>query len=136
MTTTYYNPDQAQDREAWMALSPADKLRVAKNYHDSIKAKASRQHACRHVFVEDQIAHGVRPVIRAMERLQSGGVQRHDAIHAVAAVCVAHWQRVVITSTETDQSAAQLRLNAELDALNVDECINRARDKNDCKTKI
>ncbi|MFZ6712324.1 hypothetical protein [Undibacterium sp. TC9W] len=117
MTTTYYNPDQAQEREAWMVLSPTDKLRVAKNYHDSIRVKASKQHAYLHVFVEDQIAHGVRPVIRAMERLQSKRMQRHEAIHAVAAVCAAHWQRVALTSTETDQSAAQLRLNAELDAL-------------------
>lgn len=117
MTITYYNPDQLQDRETWMMLSPADKLRVAKNYHDSIRMKVSKQHAYLHVFVEDQIAHGVRPVIRAMERLQSGGLERHEAIHAVAAVCAAHWQRVSLSSTETDQSAAQLRLNSELDSL-------------------
>ncbi|MFZ6679635.1 hypothetical protein [Undibacterium sp. Tian12W] len=121
MTNTYYNPDQAQDRETWMALSPADKVRVAKNYHDSIRVKASKQHAYLHVFVEDQIAHGVRPVVWAMERLQRKGMQRHEAIHAVAAVCAAHWQRMSLSSIENDQSAIQLRLNAELDALPADD---------------
>lgn len=115
--TTYYDPNVPQSRDDWLKLSPSDRMRVAKNYHDSARIKASKGHAYLHVLVENQIACGSRPVVQALDRLQKGGMGRHDAIHAVAAVFTAYYRGLPLTPSSEEQSSAQLRLNAELEAL-------------------
>jgi hypothetical protein len=47
-------------------------------------------HATIHAVVENQIAEGHEPVIRAMSRLTSAGLSRHDALHAVGSVLAEH----------------------------------------------
>ena len=115
--TTYYDPNVPQNHDDWLKISPSDRLRVAKNYHDSARIKASKGHAYLHVLVENQIACGSRSVIRALDSLQKDGMGRHDAIHAVAAVFAAYYRALPLTPTRDEQSNAQLRLNAELDVL-------------------
>lgn len=119
--STFYDPDRPPDRDEWTKLSAVDRTRVVQNYHDAARIKISKQHAYSHVFIEDQIAAGVRPIIRALERLQGQGLGRHDAIHAIIAVVNDYYRRLPITqTTREEQSASQLRFNEALDALSAD----------------
>ena len=115
--TTYYDPSVPQSHDDWLKLSPSDRMRVAKNFHESASIKVSKDHAYLHVLVENQIACGSRSVVRALDRLQQDGMGRHDAIHAIAAVFTAYYRGLPLTPSREEQSNAQLRLNAELDAL-------------------
>jgi hypothetical protein len=51
-------------------------------------------HATFHVVVESQIAEGELRVSRAMERLTAEGLDRHEALHAVASVLAQHLHRI------------------------------------------
>ncbi|WP_018605351.1 hypothetical protein [Uliginosibacterium gangwonense] len=120
--TTYYNPNIPPDLNTWVKLSLDEQTRLAKNFHDSARIKASKQHAYLHVYVENQIASGFRPAIRALDRLQGEGLGRHDAIHMIATVFAAYYQQRPATPSRKEQSDAQIALNAELDALTVSDC--------------
>ena len=47
-------------------------------------------HAVFHALVENQLAEDYAPVVRAMTRLTSEGLSRHDAVHAIAFVLAGH----------------------------------------------
>ncbi|MEO6798989.1 MAG: hypothetical protein ABI178_03530 [Rhodanobacter sp.] len=47
-------------------------------------------HAVIHALVEDQIDEAHGPVVRAMTRLTSAALSRHDAIHAVGSISAEH----------------------------------------------
>lgn len=47
-------------------------------------------HALMHVNVENMLTQGRGPMTRALARLQTDGLSRHEAIHALAAVWLAH----------------------------------------------
>jgi len=49
-----------------------------------------RAHATLQAVVEAQIAMQVDSVVRAMDRLKKQGLDRHDALHAIAAVLAAY----------------------------------------------
>ncbi|CAN7300057.1 hypothetical protein LJR038_003449 [Acidovorax sp. LjRoot38] len=42
------------------------------------------------MVVENQLAEGFDPTVRALQRLRGEGLSRHEAIHAVAAVLAEH----------------------------------------------
>jgi len=91
MTTTYYDPDHAPDPREWLALDEQERIRLAQNYHVSVRARLPnlKAHAVFHAVVENQIALGYGPSCRAVERLQREGLSRHEAIHAIASVVAA-----------------------------------------------
>jgi hypothetical protein len=43
-------------------------------------------HAVMHAVVENQLAEGLKPVTRALARLMSEGLDRHEAVHAIGSV--------------------------------------------------
>ncbi|HLI10827.1 MAG TPA: DUF1841 family protein [Alphaproteobacteria bacterium] len=84
-----YNPDTAPDPEEWLARDEDERLIAVRAYHRraGIEVPNEVAHAGLHVIVENQIAAGdPPPVQQAMERLMAGGLDRHEAVHAVAAV--------------------------------------------------
>ncbi len=115
--STFYNPNTPQDRDSWLSLSSSDRMRVVKNYYNSVRIKTTSTFIYLHVFVEDQIAFGTGPVIRALDRLQHSGLVRHEAIKAIAAVFKEHYRHLPHQPTQEEQSQSQLRLNSELDDL-------------------
>src|SRR5688500_16405930 len=88
MSTTYYDPDKPPNPSEWLAIGEHERIRLAQNFHMAARIKVTdpKAHALYHAIVENQIAQGYGPSCRAVKRLQSEGLSRHDAIHAIASV--------------------------------------------------
>ncbi|MBI2737652.1 MAG: hypothetical protein HYX38_14050 [Rhodospirillales bacterium] len=88
-----YDPDLAPDTAAWLELDEDDRIMLAEAYHRraGIDLPNLKAHAMIHVIIENQVALGDElPVRRAIERLMSQGLDRHDAVHAVGSVLTAY----------------------------------------------
>jgi hypothetical protein len=93
MTIGRYNPLKAPDPEQWLALDEDERIRLALEYHARarIEAPNANAHATLHVIVENQIALGDEtPVRLKASQLMAQGLDRHDAIHAIASVLMKH----------------------------------------------
>ncbi|MBY4678850.1 hypothetical protein [Marinobacterium arenosum] len=90
MTTDAYNPMKAPNPEAWLALDEQERIQRVKQFHmahlEDVPAGSEDMHAMMHVVVENQLAMGEEPVPVTLARLTRQGLDRHDAVHAVAAV--------------------------------------------------
>ena len=78
-------------------------------------------HALFHAIVENQVAEGVEPTCRTMERLRREGLTRHDAVHAVGSVIA----QFVYDSMRGDGGGstgdALRELNAKIESLSARE---------------
>lgn len=83
-----YDPFQDPEADEWLGLDDDERIRLVLEWHQKNKVKLPNEqlHALFHVIVENQIAEGVSEVLEAYERIQSEGLDRHDAIHALASV--------------------------------------------------
>jgi hypothetical protein len=85
-----YDPDRGPTPAAWLALpDDARMLEIASAHrrHSLGDEKKDRLHAVAHLLIENQLATNDPAVTRiTLERLLSGGVWRHDAIHALSSV--------------------------------------------------
>jgi uncharacterized protein DUF1841 len=84
-----YDPAVAPDPARWQALGEDERLSQVMDYHRRAGAFAPNEqiHAVMHVTIENQIAMGDElPVRRTVERLMAEGLDRHEAVHAVASV--------------------------------------------------
>jgi hypothetical protein len=119
-TGVVYDPDVAPDVEAWNALDDDEKRMLVESHHrrSRIELPNLRVHAIMHVVIENQVALGDElPVRRAIERLMGEGLDRHDAVHAVAAVLAGHMHdlskgQVAEVNASTAYNAAVERLTA------------------------
>jgi hypothetical protein len=118
-----YDPDTAPDPVEWLALDEQVRIDLAERYHRAARIKLPNValHALFHSIVENQIADGLEPVLRAMKRLTDEGLSRHDAIHAVASVVADHLWEAMHTKDETFASAVQTQYNAAIERLTVKE---------------
>ena len=81
-----YNPNRSPGKW-WEELDDWERQELVKRYHRKkrIELPNERLHAVMHVVVENQaLLRHETPVAAALKRLQSEGLTRHDAIHAVA----------------------------------------------------
>jgi len=93
-----YDPLKSPDAEEWLELDEDERISLVEAYHrrKRIKPPNALMHATMHALVETQIAMGDElPVKRTLERLQREGLDRHDAVHAVANVLVLHLQTLL-----------------------------------------
>lgn len=85
-----YEPSNTPDAEEWLGLAESERIDLVRAYHetaaDPLEKGAIAAHASVHVMVENQVAMGVEPVPETVARLIRQGLNRHEAIHAVAAV--------------------------------------------------
>src|SRR6266404_1914692 len=91
--TPGYDPAEAPDPAEWLGLDEGERLNLVSDYHRSagISTPNDSLHAVFHVIVENQVAIGDElPVRRAVKRLMAGGLDRHEALHAVASVLAEH----------------------------------------------
>jgi hypothetical protein len=88
MPRTHYDPDVAPDPREWLALPESERIRLAQSYHVAgrLKVPSMKAHAAAHAAVENQIASGYGPSRKAIVRLQSEGLSRHEAVHAIGSV--------------------------------------------------
>jgi uncharacterized protein YoaH (UPF0181 family) len=80
MAIDRYDPLKAPDPTQWLALDEGARMELVTDYHASagVALPNARVHAAMHVGVEK------------VRQLMVQGVNRHDAIHAVASVLVNH----------------------------------------------
>jgi hypothetical protein len=94
-----YDPLIAPDPAGWLALGEAVRLEAVQAYHRAAHLPTPRleAHAAMHVAVESQLALGDPPEIRATlaRLLLADGLNRHDAIHAIASVLAARMSDLV-----------------------------------------
>lgn len=97
-----YDPDVAPDAAAWLALDEQVRIDLAEAHHRraQIDLPDRTAHAIIHVVVENQVAVGDElPVRRAIDRLMSEGLDRHDAVHAVGSVLAAYLHDLMTAET-------------------------------------
>ncbi len=87
-----YDPDHDPDSAKCLELDEALCIAAVRQYHQRIRAKLPyiEAHALAHVIVENQLAEGLLEAKRALDRLLVNGLDRHDAVHAIASVLVEH----------------------------------------------
>ena len=87
-----YDPMTPPSPAEWLALSEPERLKLVEAYHEGAGAPlpSAKLHAVVHVAVETQIAQDFEPTLRAMARLAAGGLDRHEALHAVGNVLSHH----------------------------------------------
>jgi hypothetical protein len=86
-----YDPLTAPDPEGWQALGEDEQIDLVMGYHETGADRPPNPiaHAVLHVMVENQIAIGQAiPVAATLIRLENEGLDRHDALHAIASVLV------------------------------------------------
>jgi len=82
-----YDPLEAPEPEEWLAIDEAERIDLVKDYHRRARVRLPNEklHAVFHVVVENQITLGNEiPVQSTVQRLMAEGLDRHEAIHAIA----------------------------------------------------
>ena len=76
----------------WLSLAEEERIERVLRYHETLRlphppTPKPRVHAAMHVLVENQLAAREPLFVTAtMERLLAGGLNRHEAVHAIAQV--------------------------------------------------
>ena len=83
-----YDPDTSLTPVDWLRTDEAERIELVSSYHrrKKIKLPNSQLHAVIHVVVENQLALGEEIVVQTLARLQTEGLGRHDALHAIGSV--------------------------------------------------
>ncbi len=83
-----YDPLKAPNPQQWAAEDELHRINLVEDYHrrGRIDLPNVKIHAVVHVIVENQIALAEDAPVRTLKRLQEEGLDRHDAIHAIALV--------------------------------------------------
>ena len=118
-----YDPEVPPDAAEWLALDEQLRIRLAEVYHRNAGEKLPnlKAHAVFHAIVENQIAGGLEPVVRAVARLMNQGLSRHEALHAVASCVADHYFEAMNSQDESFASTAQARYNAAVERLTAEE---------------
>jgi len=82
-----------------------------------IKLPNVRAHAVFHAIVENQIAMGLEPTVRAISRLTNEGLSRHEALHAVAGIVAEYLYEASKTNDKDFTDTMQARYNAAVERL-------------------
>lgn len=92
-----YEPSKKPIAEEWLALDEAERIELVRAFHRRQKNLVPNldAHAVVHVVVENQLAEDFPAAKAALARLQSEGLDRHDAVHAVGSVLLEHMQNLM-----------------------------------------
>jgi hypothetical protein len=93
-----YDPSATLDPEKWDLLDEDEKMALVQQYHEESDSDLPdlALHSLVHTIVENQIALGDEiPVAATLARLEREGLDRHDAIHAIASILVNHLHEIL-----------------------------------------
>jgi hypothetical protein len=110
-----YDPLVEPDAHDWLATGEQRRLDVVERYHrrEDFNAEIVGAHAAIHVIIENQIAEGNQLPVRAtILRLMDEGLDRHEAIHAIAAVLASHINEQLHELREETQQKSGHDINA------------------------
>jgi len=130
MARTHYDPDVAPDASEWLALPEAERMRLAQSYHVAarIKVPSMKAHAALHAAIENQIASGFGPSKRAISRLESEGLSRHEALHAIGSVVASFMYELGQGQTESQRASFQSRMGNAIENLHAKSWLDGDRD--------
>ncbi len=113
-----YDPDLAPNSEEWLELDEQERILLIEQHHRCARVKLPNlaAHAIFHSIVENQIAEELEPVLRAMARLTTEGLTRHEAVHAIGSVAAVHIYDLL--NSKDDAITSQARYNAAVERLN------------------
>jgi hypothetical protein len=86
-----YDASRDPSSEAWLAAPEPERLAAVERHHAGLtghaRVRSARLHAAVHATVENQLASGDPPQVRrALARLLAGGLDRHEAVHAIGLI--------------------------------------------------
>ncbi len=111
-----YDPSREIDAQRWLALDEATRIFAVAQHHMRAAqpwGKSLRMHAMAHTAAENQLTKDYAPSVDAMRRLRSGGLTRHQAIHAIASETMDIMHDAVHSERDVDMDAeleARLRV--------------------------
>ena len=88
-TAMHYEANEQPHSQIWLELDESERIDAVMDYHrrTRVKLENSELHAIAHVVVENQVALGeVTSVPATLARLMDEGLDRHEAIHAIASI--------------------------------------------------
>jgi hypothetical protein len=126
MPRTHYDPDVAPDPREWLALPESERIRLAQSYHVAgrVKVPSMKAHAAVHAAVENQIASGYGPSRKAVARLQSEGLSRHEAVHAIGSVIAQFIYELGQGQSEEQRASFQARMGEAIEKLHAKEWLD------------
>lgn len=112
-----YDPEHTPNPEQWLALDEQIRIQLVEEHHRAARIKLPnlKAHAAFHAIVENQIAENTESVVRAMARLTTEGLSRHEALHAIASVLADHIHDLF--NAQVDQSNSASIYNAAVERL-------------------
>lgn len=118
-TLTFYDPAVIPDPKDWLGLDDHDRMRVVRTYHQSarINVRNIKAHSALHTIIENQVATGFGPTKRALLRLQTQGLSRHEAIHAVGSVLATQSRQAMTSASNEENGIVQARINAAIESI-------------------
>jgi hypothetical protein len=124
-----YDPELAPNPEEWLELDEHERIFLIEQHHRLARVKLPNLsvHAIFHAIIENQIAEGLEPVLRAMARLTDEELTRHDAIHAIAAVAAEHIHELF--KGRDDAITSQARYIAAVERLTAKSWLNGRGDR-------
>ena len=92
-----YEPSKKPNAEEWLALDEGERIELVRAFHrrEKIFVPNLDAHAIVHAVVENQLAEGFPAATATLARLQSEGLNRHDAVHAIGSVLLEHMQNLM-----------------------------------------
>lgn len=117
-----YNAENTPSPTDWLALDEQERIRVVSTFHRAHRLKSGnpKAHAAIHVIVENQIAMGFEPTVRAMTRLQNQGLSRHDSLHAIGSVVSGYLFEAMRNPEKSDSHTLQSEMNAAIERLDAE----------------
>jgi hypothetical protein len=108
-----YDPAVAPDPQAWLAMDEQERMAAVREHHERSGARlpSLQGHAIVHTIVESQLAAGHGSALRALSRLVEGGLDRHEAVHAVGSVLSKHLFQTMQGEKPFDTAAYDGRLD-------------------------
>jgi hypothetical protein len=88
-TAMRYEANEQPYSEVWLELDESERIDAVRDYHRRTRVKLENPevHAIAYVVVENQIVLGEATSVPAtLDRLMDEGLDRHDAIHAIASI--------------------------------------------------
>jgi hypothetical protein len=83
-----YDAMSAPNPQDWLSLDESERIHLVENYHRNagIHLPDATIHAVAHAVIENQLALGFETPKRTFERIMGEGLDRHEAIHALATI--------------------------------------------------
>lgn len=104
-----YDPQRAPKAATWLTLDEAERIDLVFQFHErkQLVVPNLRAHAAIHAIVETQVAMADElPVAATLARLQSEGLDRHDAVHAIGSVLAEQIHGIAVGAATGEQNAA------------------------------